>query len=197
MLPVPAKKEPHRAAWRSPMALSWYALGASATFDMAETFRTLSHRQWICGNNPQVGGTMIVALDPGELPGSVSQVCGVSPSGQIANYAYEGYFHETGWTTQLGLASPRNFGAVLGWNLGLDASAAMLPVVFRHRMPHRTMLVTELTNVAHAALHVYGGFTNLNHLDGPAGSPNTYFDSLSDGAQLNPLFPGPRWWGRK
>jgi hypothetical protein len=59
------------------------------------------------------------------------------------------------------------------------------------------MLMTELTNAAHAAAHVVGAMSNVNRLNGAAGSPNTYFNSLSDGAQLNQLFPGPRWWGRK
>ncbi len=196
MLPVAIPKTEPRAAWRSPMALSAYALAAGEVFDMVETHRTLSHPQWICGTNPQTG-SMIAAQDRSQLPTSVAQVCGASPSGQVPNYAYEGSFQETGWTTQFGLASPRNFGAVLGWNLGLDASEAILPMVFRHRLPRRAMLMTELTNAAHAAAHVVGALSNVNRLSGPAGSPNTYFNSLSDGVQLNQLYPGPRWWGKK
>jgi hypothetical protein len=197
MLPPPAPKpEPH-AAWRSPMALSWYALAASDTFDMIETHRNLSHPQWLCGINPQSSAVTIAAPSRDQIPATLSQVCGLSPSGQAANYAYEGSFQETGWTTQLGLASSRNFGAVLGWNLGFDASEAIVPVLFRHRMSRRALLMTELTNVAHAAAHIYGGMTNVERLNGPAGSPNTYFDGTSAAVQLNQLYPGPRWWGRK
>lgn len=192
--PLAAAKQPHRVDWRSPMALSWYALAAGETFDMVETHRTLSHPQWLCGINPQIEGNTINAQDPNQVPASVSEVCGLSRSGQVPNYAYEGWFQESGWTTQLGLASPRNFGAVLGWNLGLDLSQSIVPALLRHRLPGRALMMTELTNVAHAATHFYGGMTNLNRLNGPAGSPNTYFQGQP---ALNAQFPGPRWWGKK
>jgi hypothetical protein len=197
MLPAPPPQPRHHDGWRSPMALSLYALAAGETFDMIETHRTLSHPEWICGYSPQAGVAMMTAVDGDPLPASVSAVCGASPSGQIPNYAYEGTFRETGWTAGVGLASPRNFGAVLGWNLALDASGAVLPIAFRHRLSPRAMLMAELTNVAHAAAHFYGGMTNVNELNGSAGSPNTYFNGLKDGAQLNQLFPGPRWWGKR
>ena len=192
--PVPVAKKEHRVEWRSPMTLSWIALAASETFDMVETHRTLSHPQWLCGVNPETVGVTIRAQNVGQLPASMGAVCGLSPSGQVANYAYEGSFQETGWTTQLGLASPRDFGAVLSWNLGLDASETVVPMLLHRRLPRRAMLMTELTNVAHAALHVYGGMTNVERLSGPGGSANTYFEGQPT---LNAQFPGPRWWGKR
>lgn len=192
--PGPAAKKKHRIDWLSPMALSWYALAAGETFDMVETHRTLSHPQWLCGTNPRLDGTTMNAETPDQLPASLVAVCGLSPGGQIPNYGYETSFQESGWTTQLGLASPRNFGAVLGWNLGLDLSQTIVPALFRHRLSGRTILMSELTNVAHAAVHVYGGITNIQRLNGPEGSANTYFQGQ---AALTQQFPGPRWWGKR
>ena len=176
------------------MALSLYALAAGETFDMAETHRVLSHPQWLCGYNPGITGVMISAQNHNSMPASVAQVCAASPTGQAPDYAYEGSFQEDGWTSQLRVAGPRNFPAVLAWNIGLDASGAMVPFLFRHRLPPRRRLMSTLSNFAHAAGHIYGGFTNLDYLSGPAGSPNTY---LSGTPQLNAQFPGPRWWGRQ
>lgn len=180
-----------RAWWHSSMALSLYALAGSETFDMYETQRILSHPQWLCGYNPQSTGSTIFSQGP--PPQSISAVCGPSPgTGQLPNYAYQGGYQEVGWTTQLHLASPRNFGAVLAWNVGLDATQVVVPFLLRRHRPFRNRLLPELTNFAHAAAHLYGGFNNLNLLNGPTSSPNTYFSGQS---QLNAEFPGPRWWG--
>ena len=192
MFPSSQPANQRRSRWRSPMALSLYALTAGEAFDMVETHRVLSHPQWLCGYNPQLTGITITAQNESSLPASVTQVCASSSAGQAPDYAFEGSFQEDGWTSQLHLAGPRNFTAVVSWNVSLDASEVIVPFLFRHRLPPRTTLAPELTNLAHAAAHIYGGFTNLNYLRGAAGSPNTYLNSAP---QLNSLYPGPRWWG--
>ena len=174
-------------------------LFASEALDSWTTYTNLTHPKWICGYSPAFGNAVTYISDDGKHydPHAIQyDLCGPSPSGGIANYAYDvtrtGAFSETGWVTSIGLSSGRNAAGVIAWNAADDIGQM---IIARYLAKRRGLLsrVAPGINFARGFVHLDCGIQNLqfarHHSDA-----GTWQFNLPNEAHL---YPGPRWWGRR
>jgi hypothetical protein len=179
--------------------ISLAVLFGSEAFDSWTTYRNLTHPKWICGYSPAFGNAVTYISDDGKHydPHTIQyDLCGPSPSGDLANYAYDvtrtGAFTETGWVRTFGLTSNRNVAGVLAWNIADDIGQMLIArhLAKRHGLIGR---VAPAINFARGIVHFDCGIQNLqfarNHT-----SPSSWNFNLPSEAVL---YPTPRWWGRQ
>jgi len=195
----PAAPRPQRHRWLTINNASIAVLFAGEALDSWTTYNNLTHPKWICGYSPAFGNAVTYISDDGKRydPQTIqSDLCGPSPSGHLANYAYDvtrtGAFTETGWTTSLHFTSNRNIAAVLAWNIADDAGQILVARYLskRHGIIGR---IAPGINFARGLVHFDCGIQNpqfaRNHRDA-----TTWQFQLPNESTL---YPGPRWWGRQ
>jgi hypothetical protein len=174
-------------------------LFAGEALDSWTTYNNLTHPKWICGYSPAFGNAVTYISDDGKHydPATIKHdLCGPSPSGQPANYAYDvtrtGAFTETGWTTSLRLTGNRNVVGVLAWNIADDVGQML---VTRYLSKRRGIVgrVAPGINFARGLVHIDCGIQNLQFAR-RHGNPTAWQFHLPNEATL---YPGPRWWGRQ
>jgi hypothetical protein len=172
------------------------ALTVGEAMDSWGTYRNLKHTKWICGNSPAFADSYDMNV-PGEIsgPGDVQAVCGKSPLGGSANWAFDvsrlGYFSEGGWVTQFHLAGGRDFAAVEGWNLANDVGWYL---VARHlgRKSGWIGRCGPLLNFGRGLVHLQMGIGNFIAVTRNQ-NPNT----LNLYVPKDSNYSAPRWWGKR
>ncbi|MBS1805649.1 MAG: hypothetical protein JST28_20095 [Acidobacteria bacterium] len=197
-----SRKIPAASQHHSPLTLNRVSLSilvAGEALDSWTTYKNLSHHKWICGYSPALGNAVTYISDDGKRydpPTIQHQLCGPSPSGQLANYAYDvtrtGAFTETGWVTSMRLTSNRNIAGVLAWNLADDASQMLIA----HYLARRRGLIGRFApgiNLARGLVHIDCGIENLLFARTHNNATTWQFHLPNEST----LYPGPRWWGRQ
>lgn len=197
LAPAAPRSDNHRRLNLKNISLT--ALFASEALDSWTTYNNLTHHKWICGYSPAFGNAVMYISGDGTHndPRSIQyELCGPSPSGRLANYAYDvtrtGAFTETGWVSSFHLSSNRNVAAVLAWNFADDVAQALIA---RH-LAKRRGLIGKLApgiNFARAIVHIDCGVQNLQFARSH-NNPTAWQFHLPDEPTL---YPGPRWWGRQ
>ena len=189
----------HKRRWINLKNGSIAVLFAGEALDSWTTYNNLNHPKWICGYSPAFGNAVTYISDDGNVydPHTIqSDLCGPSPSGQPANYAYDvtrtGAFTETGWTTSLRLTGNRNIAGVLAWNIADDVGQMLIA---RH-LSKRRGIVGRLApgiNLARGLVHIDCGIQNLQFARNHRNATTWQFNLPNEST----LYPGPRWWGKK
>ena len=193
--PVPRPRTT-KHGWFTANRLSTLALIAGEAIDSWGTYKNMTHTRWICGNSPAFAGSYDTNV-PTEISGltDVQTVCGTSPAGQPANWAFDvtrvGYFTEGGWVTQIHLAGKRDYAAVEAWNLANDLGWYLLA----HRLGKRRDWIGKTgpaLNLGRGLVHLELGLDNLiavRHQQNP-NTLNLYIPKDSN-------YTAPRWWGKR
>jgi hypothetical protein len=199
---MPAASRPQRHRWINPKNGSIAVLFAGEAFDSWTTYNNLNHHKWICGYSPAFGNAVTYISDDGKVydPATIqNDLCGPSPSGQQANYAYDvtrtGAFTETGWTTSLRLTGSRDSASVIAWNIADDLGQVLAARYLSNRLPRRDGLFRRIApaiNFARAIVHIDCGIQNLQFARHHS-NPSSWDFNLPNQAVL---YPAPRWWGR-
>jgi hypothetical protein len=179
--------------------ISLAVLFGSEALDSWTTYRNLTHPKWICGYSPALGNAVTYISDDGKRydPRTIQyNLCGPSPSGQLANYAYDvtraGAFTETGWVTSFRLTGTRNVAGVLAWNFADDVGQMLIA---RHLAKRRGFIgrIAPAINFARGLVHIDCGIQNLQFAR-HHNNPSAWNFNLPNEANL---YPTPRWWGRR
>ena len=194
------------AAPRPPMhrRLTWNntsvsVLLAGEALDSWTTYTNLTHHKWICGYSPAFGNAVTYISDDGKRydpPTIQHDLCGPSPSGRLANYAYDvtrtGAYTETGWVTTMGLSNNRNASGVLAWNIANDVGQ----IFVARYLAKRSKLVRRIApgiNFARGIYHFDCGIQNIQFARTHSNASTWQFRLPNEAT----LYPGPRWWGRQ
>lgn len=195
----PRHVEHHRLTLNN---LSVAVLVGSEALDSWTTYRNLTHPKWICGYSPALGNAVTYISDDGKHydPRTIQDnLCGPSPSGRQANYAYDvtrtGAFTETGWTTSLRLTGSRDSASVIAWNIADDLGQVLAARYLSNRLGRRDGIFRRIApafNFARAIVHIDCGIQNLQFARHHS-NPSSWDFNLPNQAVL---YPAPRWWGR-
>jgi len=195
--PTPPVTVKHR--WFTVNNVAFTVLVAGEGIDSWTTFKNLTHHKWICGYGPAFGSAVTYISDDGVRydPQTVQHVlCGLGPSGQVANYAYDvtrtGAFTETGWVTQFHLAGSRNYAAVNSWNLADDLGQFLIARYLSKRKGPARRLGSALM-FSRGIVRIYSGVLNIRFARKHR-NPNGWYFNLPDEPHF---YPGPRWWGKQ
>lgn len=185
--------------WLTLSKTSVALLFASEAVDSWTTYNNLTHPKWICGYSPALGNAVTYISDDGKRYDAQTiqyDLCGPSPSGQLANYAYDvtrtGAFMETGWVTSLGLTSNRNAGAVIALNVADDFGQMLVSRYLAKRRGFVGRLAPSI-NFARGLVHLDCGIQNIQFARHHSNAVTWNFNLPNEAN----LYPGPRWWGRR
>ncbi len=196
--PVPSVRMERRQV--SLYRASLGVLVAGEALDSWSTYRNLTHPKWICGYSPALGNASTYISDDGkhyDAKTVQNVLCGPSPSGQLANYAYDvtrtGAFTETGWVAQYGLARNRNYAAVELWNIGDDVAQYFLARYLSRRRTRIPRFVGPVIILSRGIVHFEEGILNVRFLQ-ENNNPTAWRFRVPNEADL---YPAPRWWGKQ
>jgi hypothetical protein len=194
----PAVPLKHRQ-WLTLNKISVAVLFAGEALDSWTTYTNLTHPKWICGNSPAFGNAVTYISDDGKHydPATIQHdLCGPSPSGQLANYAYDvtrtGAFTETGWATSLRLTGNRNVAGVIAWNVANDVGQMLIA---RHLAKRRGLIgrLAPGINFVRGLVHIDCGIQNLQFARTNSNATAWQFHLPNEAT----LYPAPRWWGKQ
>jgi len=194
--PASRPQKRRRLSWNN---ASISVLFAGEALDSWTTYQNLTHRKWICGFSSAIAGAVTYISDDGKIydPHVIQyELCGPSPSGRAANYAYDvtrtGAFTETGWVATMSLSSNRNAAGVIAWNVANDVGQVFVARYLGKRWPLIRRISPGL-NFARGLYHIDCGIQNFQFAQTHSNASTWQFHLPNEAS----LYPGPRWWGRK
>jgi hypothetical protein len=194
-----APRQPLRHRRINLTTVSIAVLASGEALDSWTTYKNLTHAKWICGYSPALGSAVTYISDDGRRydPHTIQfDLCGTSPSGQLANYAYDvtrtGAFTEDGWVTKFHLTSNRNVAGVLAWNVADDLGQLL---VARYLGKRRSMIrrLAPGINFTRGIVHLQCGVLNFQFARTHSNPSTWQFHVPSESY----LYPTPRWWGKQ
>lgn len=181
-------------------------LAAAETFDAIGTHENMTHSQWLCGYDPQLGTTYRIGsstYQPNDAAAirTITTLCGSSPFGPNENYTddvtlIDESFTEGGWAAKF--VNNRNYAGVELLNIALDGTGLAVGRLIPNRGKMRWVkAVVTAVNYAHSVGHVYDGIQNFQFVDGSRQKADNFYEVRPQASWYTSIFPRPRWWGKK
>ena len=195
--PIQAKK--HR--WLTAYNESVVALVVGEAVDTWGTHRNMTHPKFVCGYNLILGGGGAISTTENVLYDlyQIQALCGPSPLGEKANYAYDttqlnGMFTEIGLAAKWGIAGNRDFARVEAADITSDILHALV-VKYLNKKGGWRGKIGNATLLFHAEEHFRLGIGNFRTV-ASNNDPNTVFRNYPNEM---PIFADTftRWWGKR